>query len=59
MDLLAAARTVTHVTSGARIAWANGLLSADECRAHVGAAVELLFRGVANHEGLPRRDPSE
>lgn len=46
-DVLAAARTIAHVTSGARIAWANGLLDAEECRAAIAAAVDLLFDGIA------------
>jgi len=46
VDVLAAARTVVFVTDGARIAWANGLLDAEACRASVDAAVELLFGGI-------------
>ncbi|MBM4384815.1 MAG: TetR/AcrR family transcriptional regulator [Deltaproteobacteria bacterium] len=46
-DVLAAARTVLHVTNGARIAWANGQLDAEECREAIAAAVELLFAGIA------------
>jgi AcrR family transcriptional regulator len=45
-DVLAAARTITYVTSGARIAWANGQLDAESCRDAIGAAVELLFAGI-------------
>jgi AcrR family transcriptional regulator len=46
-DVLAAARTITYVTNGARIAWANGQLDADECREAIAAAVELVFEGIA------------
>jgi AcrR family transcriptional regulator len=46
-SVLAAARTIAHLTSGARIAWANGLLGAEECRAAIASAVELLFEGIA------------
>ncbi len=46
VDPLVAARTITHITSGARIAWANGLLSADACRAAIDSGVDLLFRGL-------------
>jgi AcrR family transcriptional regulator len=53
VDPIAAARTVCHVTSGARLAWANGLQTAEECRQAVDGAVELLFRGVA-----PPSDPA-
>ena len=46
VDVLAAARTIEFVTTGARIAWANGLLDAEGCRASIALAVELLFRGI-------------
>jgi AcrR family transcriptional regulator len=46
-DVLAAARTIVFFTSGARIAWANGLLDAEGCRSTIAASVELLFEGVA------------
>ncbi len=46
-DVLAAARTIAHVTSGARLAWANGLLRSEECRAAIADAVEVLFDGLA------------
>jgi len=45
-DVLAAARAIAHVTSGARISWANGLLDADGCRRAVDTAVALLFDGI-------------
>jgi len=45
-DVLAAARTVFHLTVGARIAWANGLHDAEACRAAIDAGVEALFRGL-------------
>ena len=46
-DVLAAARTIVIFTSGARIAWANGLLDAEGCRSAIAASVELLFEGIA------------
>ena len=46
-DVLAAARAIAHLTSGARISWANGLLDADGCRAAIDAAAALLFDGLA------------
>ena len=46
-DVLAAARTITYVTHGARVAWANGQLDAEECREAIAAAVDLLFEGIA------------
>jgi AcrR family transcriptional regulator len=45
-DVLVAARTLTHAIHGARLAWANGLLDAEGCRAAVEAAVTLLFDGI-------------
>jgi AcrR family transcriptional regulator len=45
-DVLVAARTLTHAIHGARLAWANGLLDAEGCRAAVDAAVALLFDGI-------------
>ena len=45
-DVLVAARTLTHAVHGARLAWANGLLDAEGCRAAVDAAVALLFDGI-------------
>jgi len=45
-DVMAAARALFHVTSGARVPWANGLVSADGCRQAIASAVELLFRGI-------------
>lgn len=52
-DALAAARTIAHALSGARLAWANGLLSAEDCRASVAAAVDLLFRGLEAQPPAP------
>jgi hypothetical protein len=45
--VLAAARAIVHIASGARIAWANGLASEDVCRREVDKSLELLFRGIA------------
>jgi AcrR family transcriptional regulator len=50
VDPLVAARTISHITNGARIAWANGLLSADDCRVAIGSGVDLLFRGLEPRE---------
>jgi hypothetical protein len=46
LDVLAAARVLVQATLGARIAWVNGQIDADECRAQIGSAVEILFRGL-------------
>jgi AcrR family transcriptional regulator len=50
VDVVAAAQTLFHAASGARLAWANGLLGAEACRAAVARAVELLFRGIESRE---------
>jgi len=47
VDVLEAARVVFHLTQGARIAWANGLVDADTCRTNIQAGVDLLFRGLS------------
>jgi len=47
LDVLAAARAVVHITTGARIAWANGLSSEDACRSSIAVGVDLLFQGIA------------
>ena len=46
VDVLAAARALFHGAVGARISWANGLLSESACRAAIEGTVELLFRGL-------------
>jgi len=52
-DVLAAARTLTHAIHGARLAWTNGLLDAEGCRASVEAAVTLLFDGIGARSAEP------
>jgi AcrR family transcriptional regulator len=47
VDVLTAAQALFHAASGARISWANGLLSETACRALIAANVELLFRGLS------------
>jgi len=47
VDVVVAARALVHAATGARIAWANGLLSEDACRAAVEASVRLMFSGIA------------
>jgi AcrR family transcriptional regulator len=46
VDVLAAARALFHITTGARISWANGLLTEQGCRDAIDASVELLFFGM-------------
>ncbi len=47
VDVLETARVLFHVTHGARIPWANGMVSDDALRDSVHQAVDLLFRGVS------------
>jgi AcrR family transcriptional regulator len=47
VDVLASARALFHVASGARISWANGQLSESGCRDAIRSATLLLFRGLA------------
>lgn len=50
VDVLSSARAIFHITTGARISWANGMLSEKACRRSIATSVELLFRGLARHE---------
>ncbi len=45
--ILEAARVLFHITQGARIPWANGLIPDQECRGSIHAGVGLLFAGLA------------
>jgi len=47
VDVLAAARALVHIATGARIAWANGLASEQTCQRGIDSAVDLLFRGIS------------
>ncbi|MCZ6785031.1 MAG: helix-turn-helix domain containing protein [Proteobacteria bacterium] len=47
VDVLEAARALFHITLGARIPWANGLVQADACLQSIQAGVDLLFRGLS------------
>ncbi len=47
VDVLETARVLFHVSNGARIPWANGMVSDDACRDSIHQAVKLLFRGVS------------
>ena len=46
VDVLVAASAIVHLTNGARISWANGLLDEQGCRDAIAAAVDLVFRGI-------------
>jgi len=45
-DLLAASRTIFHLTQGSRVAWANGLQNATACRDAIEGGVSVLFSGL-------------
>ena len=51
IDPLAAGRALFHAASGARISWANGLLSESACRRAVDESADLLFRGLSARRG--------
>jgi len=51
VDILTAARALFHGALGARISWANGLLSERACRTAIEGTVELLFRGLGRAPG--------
>jgi len=46
VDVLASARALFHIATGARISWASGLLTEDGCRDAIDASVDLLFTGI-------------
>jgi len=45
-NVLEAANALFHITLGARIAWSNGLVSAEGCRKSIEAGVNVLFEGL-------------
>ena len=47
VDVLETARVLFHVTNGARIPWANGMVNDAALRNSMHQAVHLLFRGVS------------
>ncbi len=47
VDVLQTARVLFHVTNGARIPWANGMVTDADLRDSMHQAVDLLFRGVS------------
>lgn len=47
LNVLEAASALFHITQGARIPWANGLVSPKACQRSILAGVDLLFRGIA------------
>lgn len=54
LDVLSAARSLFHLTLGARIPWANGQISDGACLEAIEESVGLLFRGIEPRtEALP------
>lgn len=47
VDVLETARVLFHLTNGARIPWANGMVTDDVLRASIHQALDLLFRGIS------------
>ena len=47
VDVLETARVLFHVTNGARIPWANGMVNDQALRDSIHQAIDLLFRGVS------------
>ena len=47
VDVLEAARTLFHITNGARIPWANGMVSDADYRKSIDTGLALLFRGIS------------
>ena len=46
VDVLEAARVLFNITQGARIPWANGLVSSEVCFDAIRTGVDLLFQGI-------------
>jgi len=55
VDVMEAARVIFHVTEGARVPWAHGLIDDDACLAAIRSGVDLVFGGIA----APRPDAAE
>ena len=51
VDVLEASRVIFHVTHGARIPWANGLVSDEALRTSIHQALEMLFAGISGDRG--------
>lgn len=53
LDVLEAARTLFHITQGARIPWLNGAMSDEDCLEAIQHDVAMLFRGIGAEEAGP------
>jgi len=47
VDVLESARALFHISTGARLSWANGLATERACRKSIDSSVDLLFRGLS------------
>jgi len=54
LDVLEAARTLFHITQGARIPWLNGAMSDEACLEAIERDVAMLFRGIGAEADPPR-----
>jgi AcrR family transcriptional regulator len=46
VDVLEAARVLFNITQGARVPWANGMVTSDACLSAIRTGVDLLFKGI-------------
>jgi AcrR family transcriptional regulator len=53
VEVLEAARVVFSITQGARIPWANGLVTDEVCRNSIQSGVDLLFKGLDRRSDSP------
>ena len=56
VDVLVAAQVLFHCASGARLSWANGLLTEAGCRTAIDASVGLVFHGLGGEGKSERSD---
>ncbi len=50
VNVLEAAAALFHITQGARLPWANGLVTAAACQRSILAGVDLLFQGIHSRD---------
>lgn len=56
LNILDAAAALFHITQGARIPWANGVVKAATCQRSIQNGVDILFKGL-HHAKAPWWDP--